>query len=272
MKNFYMGREEKGIVEIVQKDSGLDMLCFDIIRLETGSDIELKSGEYEIGLVIFSGKCSVECEGITFENLGSRKNVFSGKATTVYIPRDSTCKIVSDGEGMLEIGACKVKAEKKYKPFVIKPEDIITEHRGQLNWQRDVLDIITSKYEGRVDKIVLGEVLSNPGNWSSYPPHKHDRDNRPYEVNMEEIYHFKANPSQGFGIQLLYNDDLSLNESHIIRNGDTIAIKEGYHPVAAAPGYQIYYLWVMAGNNGRALAPYDDPKHVWLKAVEAMVK
>lgn len=170
------------------------------------------------------------------------------------------------------MGGCKVKADKKYEPFVIELEEVTTEHRGQLNWQRDVNDIIIAQYEGRVDKIVLGETYGCPGQWSSYPSHKHDTDNMPYEVNMEEIYHFKVNPAQGFGIQVMYNDDMSLNESYMVRNDDTIVIKEGYHPVAAAPGYSIYYLWVMASKSGRKLTPCDDPKHAWVKAVENMVK
>lgn len=89
---------------------------------------------------------------------------------------------------------------------------------------------------------------------------------------MEEIYHFKVNPEQGFGIQVMYNDDMSLKESYMVRDGDSVAIKEGYHPVAAAPGYEIYYLWVMAGNSGRKLTPYDDPNHAWVKAVEKWFK
>ena len=125
--------------------------------------------------------------------------------------------------------------------------------------------------KGKVDRIVLGETYSMPGQWSSYPSHKHDTDNLPFEVNMEEIYHFKVNPGQGFGIQVMYSDDMSLRESYIIKNGDSVAIKNGYHPVAAAPGYQVYYLWVMAGVDTRQLTPCDDPDHAWVKAVEKMV-
>ena len=197
--------------------------------------------------------------------------MFDGKPTTVYVPRDSKYEVTATGSMMLEIGVCKVKARKKYEAFVIDANDVTTEHRGKLNWQRDVNDIITSKYEGKVDRIVLGETYSMPGQWSSYPSHKHDTDNLPFEVNMEEIYHFKVNPGQGFGIQVMYSDDMSLRESYIIKNGDSVAIKNGYHPVAAAPGYQVYYLWVMAGADTRQLTPCDDPNHAWVKAVEKMV-
>ncbi len=271
MKHFYEKKEVRGYQTIVDEDAGLDIIGFDRINLLPGETITVDSGEYELGLVILAGTCDIIAEDFKAFDKGRRNNVFAGKPTTIYIGRDTTYSVSAKGYLALEIGVCKVKADKKYEPFVIEADEVVTEHRGKLNWQRDVNDIITSKYEGRVDKIVLGETYGCPGQWSSYPSHKHDTDNFPFEVNMEEIYHFKVNPSQGFGIQVMYNDDFSLNESYLVRNDDTIAIKEGYHPVAAAPGYSIYYLWVMAGRSGRKLTPCDDPKHAWVKAVEAMV-
>lgn len=271
MRRFYEKQEGFGYREVVTDEAGLNVIGFDLIRLQSGECIMKESGEYELGLVILSGNCNITAGDFAVTNLGKRRNVFDGKPTTVYIPRDTEYMVVANDFGILEIGVCKVKADKKYEPFVVLPEEITTEHRGKLNWQRDVHDIITSKYEGKVDKIVLGETYGCAGQWSSYPSHKHDTDNMPYEVNMEEIYHFKVNPNQGFGIQVMYNDDMSLRESYIVRDGDSIAIKEGYHPVAAAPGYCVYYLWVMAGKSGRRLTPCDDPKHAWVKAVEQMV-
>ena len=272
MKRYFERQEQNGYQEVITKEAELDLIGFDLIRLEQGETVSKESGEYELGLVILSGTCSVKAEHFEAQNLGNRRNVFEGKPTTVYIPKDTSYTVTAEGSGTLEIGVCKAKAEKKYEPFVVRQEEVVTQHRGKLNWQRDVNDIITSKYEGKVDKIVLGETFGCPGQWSSYPSHKHDTDNMPYEVNMEEIYHFKVNPGQGFGVQVLYNDDMSLNESYMVRDGDSVAIKEGYHPVAAAPGYTIYYLWVMAGKSGRKLTPFDDPNHVWVKAVEKMVK
>jgi myo-inositol catabolism protein iolB len=271
MKRFYERTNKKGYFEVIDKNAELDIIGFDLIRLEPGENITCDSGEYELGLVILSGVCTIKTGDFAAKSIGTRRNVFDGKPATVYIPKDSKYNVSAEGYITVEIGVCKVKADKKYEPFVVMPEDITTEHRGKLNWQRDVNDIITSKYEGRVDKIVLGETYGCAGQWSSYPSHKHDTDNMPYEVNMEEIYHFKVNPEQGFGIQVMYNDDMTLKESYIVRDGDSIAIKDGYHPVAAAPGYSVYYLWVMAGKSGRKLTPCDDPKHAWVKAVEKMV-
>lgn len=271
MKRFFAKEDTVGYREVVTSEAQLDVIGFDLINIEPGTSITKNSEIYELGLVILSGTCNITAEDLKADNLGIRRNVFDGKPTTVYIPRDTEYTVTACGYSNLEIGVCKVKADKKYSPFVVMPDDIVTEHRGKLNWQRDVNDIITSKYEGKVDKIVLGETYGCAGQWSSYPSHKHDTDNMPYEVNMEEIYHFKVNPKQGFGIQVMYNDDKSLKESYIVEDGDSIAIKDGYHPVAAAPGYSVYYLWVMAGKSGRKLTPCDDPKHAWVKAVEKMV-
>jgi 5-deoxy-glucuronate isomerase len=271
MNKFYKYEDKKGYHEIVDDKSGLDIIRFGIIKLGHSESVNLLSGDYEIGLVLLSGKCDIECDGKTFKDL-SRKDVFSEKPVAVYIPLNSRYSIKAENVNGCEIAVCKVKTSKRFQPFLISKEDVVGVHRGQLNWQRDVNDIITYKYEGKVDKIVLGETLSCSGQWSSYPPHKHDKDNMPFETNMEEVYHFKVNPSQGFGVQILYNDDLSIDECYSIRNGDSAAIKEGYHPVASAPGYQVYYLWVMAGFNGRMLTPCDDPKHSWIKSVETMIK
>lgn len=271
MKRFYEAQDVKGYSEVITSEAELDVIGFDLIRLEKGESVSCESGEYELGLVLLSGIGTVTAGSFLAKSIGGRRNVFDGRPATVYIPRDTAYTVTAEGWGTLEIGVCKVKADKKYEPFVVLPSDIVTEHRGKLNWQRDVNDIITSKYEGRVDKIVLGETYGCAGQWSSYPSHKHDTDNMPYEVNMEEIYHFKVNPPQGFGIQVMYSDDMSLRESYIVKDGDSIAIKNGYHPVAAAPGYSVYYLWVMAGTSGRQLTPCDDPNHAWVKAVEKMV-
>lgn len=270
MERFYKYQPKSGYSEVVGDSSGLELIRFGLITLDPGDSVVLSSGEYEIGLVLLAGACNIACEGESFTGL-TRSGVFTAKPTTVYIPRDSKYEVKAHGHGRLEIGVCKAKAERKFKPFLVRPEETVTAHRGQLNWKRDVVDILTGNAEGRVDKIVLGETFGFPGQWSSYPSHKHDRDNPPVEVFMEEIYHFRVNPPQGFGVQIIYSDDLATDESYVVRNGDSVAIASGYHPVAAAPGYQIYYLWTMAGRSGRVLTPYDDPKHVWLRAVEKMV-
>ena len=270
LEKFFKYRKKFGYSEVVGEAAELEMIRFGLIQLQAGESIVLNSGEYELGLVLLSGQCDIACEGEKFNGL-ARKDVFSAKPVTAYIPRDVKYEVKNAGRGLLEIAVCKVKATKKLKPFLIKPEETVVNRRGKLNWNRDVIDIFTDNVTGRVDRILIGETFACPGQWSSYPSHKHDQDNPPQEVWMEEVYHFKVNPPQGFGIQVMYNDDLTLDESYTVRDGDSVAIAQGYHPVAAAPGYQVYYLWVMAGRNTRTLTPNDDPSHAWLKAVERMV-
>ena len=119
MRRFYEGNDNKGYQEVVDKEAGLELIGFDLIRLEPGENAVYESGEYEIGLVILQGTCSVKVDDVTFDKLGSRRSVFDGKPTTVYVPRDSKYEVTATGSMMLEIGVCKVKARKKYEAFVI---------------------------------------------------------------------------------------------------------------------------------------------------------
>ena len=103
------------------------------------------------------------------------------------------------------------------------------------------------------------------GNWSSYPSHRHDVNNPPAELDMEETYFYLFDPVQGFGFQSIYTPDGALNEAYRVQDHDTVAIAEGYHPLVGAPGYQMYYLWTMAGSQGRGLISSMDPAHAWVK-------
>jgi 5-deoxy-glucuronate isomerase len=112
-------------------------------------------------------------------------------------------------------------------------------------------------------KLLVGETYNIPGGWSSYPPHKHDVYSPGEEVCLEEIYHFRIDPPQGFGFQRIYSPERDLDEAYSIENGDTVIIPCGYHPVAAAPGYTLYYLWGLAGEK-REMRPREDPGHAWV--------
>jgi 5-deoxy-glucuronate isomerase len=131
---------------------------------------------------------------------------------------------------------------------------------GTGNWARTIRTILGPDDEAA--RLILGETLNPPGNWSSYPPHKHDRNAPPDEVALEEVYLYRFEPAAGFGVQLVYDD--TDERARIVRDGDVVAIPSGYHPVVAAPGYALYYLWVMAGE-GREMAPYLEPPHAWVQ-------
>ena len=264
MERFIKGKSVNGYEDIFSEDSSLlKYLAFGKVELNQNQVYEAATNGYETTLVILTGNVSVESEGNTWTNLGGRKSVFDGKATAVYIPCQSSYKITAETDA--KVAVCKVKAEEKYEPFVVYPEDIAVNERGKESWQRIVHDIIVENdYKGKVQRTVLGETFNNPGNWSGYPPHKHDGEFAPEEPNLEEIYHYQVNPEQGFGVQFLYTKDGEIDEAYRITPGDSFAIDKGYHPVGAAGGYQVYYLWFMAGPSGRKLNPYEDPDHRWL--------
>lgn len=241
----------------------LEYNSFDFLRLSNGVTYQGETGNFETVLVILGGKATFTVEGQTWENVGERENVFAGKATSLYVPINTSFEVKEAAGGTVEIGVCKVKAEEKHKPFLVNPEEIVVHHRGHDTWQRDVHDIIADNGEGRVQRIVIGETYSAPGSWSSYPPHKHD-ENKDSEVKMEEIYFFQIEPQQGFGVQLVYTEDGEVNESYMVRHGDAVALHKGYHPVVAAGGYKLYYLWFLGGKDGRDLRPFDQPIHKWL--------
>lgn len=272
MKCYYPAEKVTGYKQIVELGAATEYTGLGLLTLDAGEKTVLRTKpNEESALIILSGKCDIIVEGRTFHDLGGRKDVFSGRATAVYIPINTGYEITALSEGV-KIAVTSALAQKKYAAFVVTPKEVVVNHRGVMNWQRDVHDIIVESGEGRVDRIVVGETFTYPGNWSSYPSHKHDVYNPPYESKLDEIYYFRVKPATGFGIQVLYNDDLTLREAYMIKDGDTVAIPKGYHPVAAAPGYQVYYLWVMAGGYGRTLTPHDDPNHAWLGNIAPMLK
>ncbi|MEW9668299.1 5-deoxy-glucuronate isomerase [Ammoniphilus sp. 3BR4] len=263
MQRYYKAQQAEGYQEIIrEEDQVLKYLAFGKLSLKQGQTYESQTNGYETSLVILTGKATIAAEGQKWDNLGGRSSVFEGRATTVFVPCQSAYQIIAATD--VEIAVCKVKAEEKFAPFVITPEEVTVHYRGKAQWSRQVHDIIADNADNRVQRTVLGETFSDPGQWSGYPPHKHDGEFAPEEPNLEEIYYYQVNPEQGFGVQLHYTKDLSIDDAHIIRHGDSFAIDKGYHPVVAGGGYQVYYLWFMAGDTGRTLKPYEDPDHRWL--------
>ena len=149
------------------------------------------------------------------------------------------------------------------RPTLIRPEETRHIALGRDNWTRTSEIIIDEKFDS--EHFYIGEGMIPSGNWSGYPSHRHDVNNPPAELDMEETYFYLFDPPQGFGFQSVYKPDGSLNEAYRVRNYDTVAIAEGYHPLVGAPGYQMYYLWTMAGAQGRGLVSSMDPAHEWVR-------
>jgi 5-deoxy-glucuronate isomerase len=247
----------------------MGLLQFSILRLNEGETEIVEMTDREIALVILTGTATIAVDSERYEGIGGRKDVFSANPATVYVPAGSGAVVECAGPGPVQVAVCSAPSTLKRAPALIAPADVKVKTVGRTNWTRHVKDIIDVSFEAQ--HLVLGETLNPPGNWSSSPPHRHDIDNPPHEVNMEEIYFYQSKPTQGFGFQRIYTDDRSLDVSYCVEHNDTVMIPEGYHPVAAAPGYQIYYLWFLAGPTSRVLMPSDDPAHAWLKDVEPVI-
>jgi 5-deoxy-glucuronate isomerase len=240
-------------------------LNFGMLRLEGGQSYQTTSADYEIGLVLLAGRCSIRVDAQNFENLGGRASVFDGKATGIYVPCQSSFMVQAESEGV-EIAACLCPTQERYPAQVVRPVDVIVNERGGPGFKRYVHDIFGSQVQAAT--MLVGETFTIQGNWSSYPPHKHDVEALPNEVQQEELYLYKIRPEGGFGLQYLYSPADSprgpLEQALAVRNDDITVMPFGYHPVAAPPGYDVYYLWFLAGPK-RLMLPRDDPAHSWVK-------
>jgi 5-deoxy-glucuronate isomerase len=186
----------------------------------------------------------------------SRGSVFTQPATALWLPPNVDLQV--DALTRLEAVFVSTPAPAGGSPVLHGPGDIQVNQRGRDAYVREVHDIFVR--DAHVRKLMVGETFNPPGMWSSYPPHKHDgRDGEPV---LEEVYYYRVDPPQGFGQQMQYTAD-GESVTHDVRDGDLVLIPYGYHPVSAAPGYRLYYLWAIAGDE-RKLAVYEDPAHRWV--------
>jgi 5-deoxy-glucuronate isomerase len=146
---------------------------------------------------------------------------------------------------------------------LVTPEEVEIEIRGGGNATRQINHLLKPAFPAH--RLLLVEVYTPSGNWSSYPPHKHDVHNPPAEVDLEEIYYYRIDQPEGYAIQRVYTNDRRLDETLTVRDGEVVLIPEGYHPVVAAHGYNVYYLNALAGS-ARSMAATDDPQYAWVRA------
>lgn len=249
-----------GKSQIFTKD---DSFCqnveIDMVKLSEGQTKTYCEADKEFALVILSGKCTVEGNGFNYENIGERETVFDGNATCVYVPRNTEFTITGAGEVSIAVSKCP--SVNDHKPVLIKPEDVIAKEMGKPGWQRHAMFILDERVEA--DQIYIGECWIEGGQWSSYPPHKHDDENMPVEANTEEIYYYEFDKPQGFGIQKVYTMEGDIDETYTVKSGDFVEIPRGYHPYHSAPGYKSYMLWIMAGPV-RGFYMTTDEEHKWL--------
>ena len=222
----------------------MELTSFGLIQLADGTSYKGSTGDFEVALVLLGGKCSVKGRDFQFAEVGKRRNVFDGKPHTVYLPRHTDYEITALGDVDIAYNASPATRDTA-RPTVITPEECRTLSLGRDNFSRAATIMLDEKFDS--EHFYIGEGMIPSGNWSGYPPHRHDFDNLPDEIDMEETYFYRFDPPQGFGIQKVYQPDGSIDETYTVKNNDTVAIAEGYHPLCGAPGYQMYYLWTMTG-------------------------
>ena len=229
-------------------------------RLNSGESYQTSTDGEEAAFVILGGRCGADW-GKGEQRIGERKNVFDGFPYCLYLPSGNSVKFKA--ATACEIAECRVPSKAKLEPRLVTPKDVATSLRGGGNASRQIVDIVRPDFPA--DKLVVIEVYTPGGNWSSYPPHKHDVHNPPMEVDLDEIYYYRIDhPKEGFALQRLYSPDESQDVTVRAQDGDAVLVRSGYHPVVAGPGYDVYYLNFLAGTS-RAMQVTEDPNHVWLK-------
>jgi 5-deoxy-glucuronate isomerase len=253
-------------IRVTPETAGWEHLHFAARHLKCQKQWEGSTGGFEYGLVILGGVCSVRSSRGDWEKIGRRPNVFAGMPYGLYLPADTTFTVTAQSDQLdLAYGWCKSEGE--HPPQLVTPDEAMIEIRGGGNATRQINSIFPPGFN--CHRLVAVEVYTPAGNWSSYPPHKHDihrvdAAGQIIEADLEEIYFYKLDRPQGFAIQRVYTSDLRLNEVIVAHDSDLVLVPEGYHPVASAGGYTTYYLNFLAGS-AQSLANTDDPDHAWVK-------
>jgi 5-deoxy-glucuronate isomerase len=248
----------------------LRFLDFARLQLRKGETFRAETNSREAVLDIFAGCASINVEDHqghrnSFPKAGSRGDVFAGPPVMLYVPPQSAYEIEATA-GNLDIGIFSAPSQASSAPALLEGAAVTAKTVGRDNWARTVYSALDQSTPA--ERLLAGETLNPSGNWSSYPPHKHDQSNPPIEAVLEEVYFFRVKPSSGFGFIWTYTqpgDPEGFSDVFVVEDGDTVLLPKGYHPVVAAPGYQLHYAWVLAGEERRYGAWADDPRHSWVR-------
>jgi 5-deoxy-glucuronate isomerase len=248
------------IHQISPQSAGWTYVGFDVLQLKKGERKQNQTEGREACLVVLSGIIQAKAGGQPMGSLGGRANVFEGPGHSLYVPAKSDWEITAETD--CEIAICTSPGTGSLPAKIIGPEEVGHETRGQGTNTRHVRNILPDQ-SPHAESLLVVEVITPGGNWSSYPPHKHDRDALPDESLLEETYYHRIHPPQGYAVQRVYTDDREIDETILVEDRDVVLVPKGYHPVGAAHGYDLYYLNVMAGPK-RIWRFWNDPDHSWL--------
>jgi 5-deoxy-glucuronate isomerase len=248
------------VLAVTPESAGWTYVGFELLRLGAGIRAQRDCGERELCIVIISGQVDIACAHGEWSGVGERADPWQGRPHAAYLPPATRFELGATGAGA-EVALCWAPAARGTTARLLAPEAIEPETRGYGEMERTIHPILMG--EGEAESLLVTEVQTPAGHWSSYPPHKHDRDALPEESYLEETYYHRIDPPRGFAVQRVYTEDRSLDESMAVRDGEVVLVPRGYHPVGVPPGYRSYYLNVMAGPT-RTWIFHNDPDHEWL--------
>lgn len=233
--------------QITPGSAGWRYVGFSLYRLKAGDTAGETTGGNEVILVVVEGKVALAGAGQDWGVLGDRMDVFDKTPPhALYIPRDADWQAVAETDCVLAVCSAPADEQGGYKAQRLGPDGIALTVRGRGTNTRHINNIAM---EDRpvADRLLVTEVFTPAGHWSSYPSHRHDEDDFPRITYLEETYYHRLNPASGFGIQRVYTDDGGLDETMAVKDGDVVCVPRGHHPCGAPYGFEMYYLNVMAG-------------------------
>jgi 5-deoxy-glucuronate isomerase len=248
------------LLELSREKAQWEWMSFFVRRLQPGDVFKTRTADEEAAFVLLGGTCTADW-GQGPRRIGKRKNVFDGFPYTLYLSANQAVWFTA--ESACEIAECRVPSKAKNESRLVEPKDVSTNLRGGGNASRQIVDVISPAFPA--DKLMVIEVYTPGGNWSSFPPHKHDVHNPPTEADLDEIYYFRFLKHEGFAFQHLYGNDEVGSRTLKARDGDMVLVRSGYHTVVAGPGYDTYYLNFLAGS-ARSLAATEDSQHSWIRS------
>ncbi len=248
---------EGRVAHITPEIAGWRYVGFEAFRLRQGQRLERPADQQEVCVVLLAGQCRASAGGREWPSVGGRAGVFEGRPHALYVPAGSSFELEATTPTLeIAVGMAPVaEPAAGRQPRVIAPDDVRVSTRGEGFTERTIHDILMA--DQPADSLLVTEVLTPGGHWSSYPPHKHDTDDPPRETYLEELYYHRLRRPDGWAVQRVYTRDGSLDETVCVGDGDCVLVPRGYHPVSAAPGFDLYYLNFMAGPVRQWLVTFD---------------
>ncbi|RKX96599.1 MAG: myo-inositol catabolism IolB protein [Spirochaetes bacterium] len=250
---------------IVDRDDTLVPRAYmNIVRLKNGEKYISDVPGYETVIVPMEGSCDITIGEDVYLGVGKREILFDDKPDGVYVPSGSKASITGIGSGV-NLVVAGGRTDKQLKAFRVTPGEVDKVQYGSddTKTHRKIYHILGPNQVGKSDRLLVSELFTvGAGGWSGFPPHKHDED-REGESAFEEVYYFRFDPAHGFGAQFAYVHEDDFGPVHHIKDGSTIVLDKGYHPVVAAPGYRMYYLTILVGKSTRTLLQSFEEKHAY---------